>query len=322
MKRICGLRNVGNTCYINASLQILSQIDELNYYLILMKKMKNIPDTILVFEWIGLYKMIHDNQGYIIPYRFIENLKKISIKKNRDEFSTNEQNDSVDLFDFILECIHNSLNHLDKTLHFNKTGCKQVDQYLKKIEESDCSIIPALFLTCTLNQYIHPINKKIEFYKLEHEYKIGLSIPNKHNISLNDCFVETFKEESLTGDNAWFDEKENKKKSVLKRSALTCLPIILCLHLKRWRDNLTKKSDKVESPFILDITKFTIYKERTLYQLFGIVNHEGSINGGHYYSYVLRDKTWFSLNDEIVKSISLDSVIHESNYCLFYRKIK
>jgi ubiquitin C-terminal hydrolase len=321
MKGICGLGNVGNSCYINASLQILSQIDELNHYLLTIKHMKNIPETILVFEWIGLYKMIHENNCSIMPYRFIETLKKVSRKKNRIEFSQTEQNDSIDFFDFILECIHNAMNNLDKSIQSDKSGCIQVDQYLKKVEETDSSIVSKLFLTGTLNQYITPNTKKIEFYKLEHEYKIGLSIPEKKNVSLYDCFIDTFKEESLSGDNAWFDEKENKKKNVLKRSALVCLPTILCLHLKRWRGNLTKKTIKVNSPFVLDITKFTIYKKNSIYELFGILNHEGSIHGGHYYSYVFRDG-WFSLNDNFIQSISVDSIIHESNYCLFYRKIK
>ena len=222
----------------------------------------------------------------------------------------------------MLECIHNSLNLVDKSVSLKKSGCLQVDNYFKKMSDSDCSIVSNLFTCCILNQYINPANKKIEFYKLEHANKIELSIPEKKNVSIYDCFIETFKEDSLHGDNAWFDEKDNKKKDVLKRSALAYTPSILCLHLKRWKENLSKKKMKIESPLLLDITPFTIYKQKQLYELFGILNHEGNMNTGHYYSYVFQDKQWFSLNDENVQLISSDSIIHESNYCLFYRKIK
>ena len=74
MKGICGLGNVGNSCYINAALQILSQIDELNDYLLEMDptlKPNNIADTLILLEWIGLVKMIRENHCSILPYRFI-----------------------------------------------------------------------------------------------------------------------------------------------------------------------------------------------------------------------------------------------------------
>jgi ubiquitin C-terminal hydrolase len=321
MNGICGLGNIGNSCYVNATLQVLSQINELNDYLFTLKKLKDIPEAVIVLEWMGLIKMIRENHSSILPYRFMDQMRKISTKKNREEFSTHEQNDSADFFVFMLECFHNALNHID-TFPMEKSGCIQVDQYIQKNRETDSSIVSKLFISCTLNQYINPVTKKLEFYKLEHDYTIGLSIPEKKIVNIHDCFVESFKEESLHGENAWFDEKENTKKSVLKRSALAYLPTILCLHLKRWRDDLSKKTTKVDSPLLLDMTKFSIYKEKQLYELFAIINHEGRKDCGHYYSYVLRDKTWFLMNDESVQSVSSDTIIHESNYCLFYRKIK
>jgi len=331
MKGICGLGNLGNSCYINATLQILSQIDELNDYLLeIDQSMHNIPDTVVVLEWTGLVKMIQENHCSILPHRFIENIRMISSKKNRPEFSSNEQNDSVEFFEYMMECIHNSLNLLDHSVTLQQSGCLQVDNYFKKMMETDCSIVSTLFVGCMLNQYINPITKKVEFYKLEHNHKIELSIPEKKDrerdkekcLTLYDCFIETFKEDSLHGENAWYDETAKQKKNVLKRCALAYTPSILCLHLKRWRHNLSKHRIKIVSPFLLDLTPFTIYKEKQSYELFGIINHEGGIKGGHYYSYILREKQWFSMNDQIVRPISSDEVIHESNYCLFYRKIK
>ena len=61
MKGICGLGNIGNSCYINATLQVLSQIDELNDYFFSLKKIKDIPDATVVLEWISLIKMIREN---------------------------------------------------------------------------------------------------------------------------------------------------------------------------------------------------------------------------------------------------------------------
>lgn len=322
MKGICGLGNVGNSCYINASLQILSQIHELNDYLLTRDKLRNIPDTIIAFEWINLFKMIQQNHCSIFPHRFLDKMRHTSIQKNRKEFASREQNDSVDYFSFILDCIHNSLNLLDPDIRNDRINHSVICDYLDKIEVKDRSMVQKLFLSCSIYQYIHPITQKLEFYKIEHDQIIGLSIPETDIVSLSDCFVETFKEEIMTGDNEWFDEKENRKKTVLKRSALCYTPPILILHLKRWRSNLSKHNVKIDTPLLIDLQKFTIYKESCPYELFGIINHEGSNQGGHYYSYIKKEGEWYSINDHFIQSISLDQLIHESNYCLFYRKIK
>lgn len=321
MKGICGLGNIGNSCYINASLQILSQIFELNDYLLKVEKLINIPDAIITFEWIHLYKMIQQNHCSISPHRFLDQLKKVAIKKNRHEFSSFDQNDSVDYFAFLIDCMHNSLNQLDKNIKCHRKTDPIICSYLDQIEKKDRSIIQKLFVSCSLYQYIHPITYKKEFSKIEHDSILALSIPETNTVTLYDCFVETFKEELMTGDNAWFDDKENKKKTVLKRSVLCYTPPILILHLKRWRGNLSKKNIKIDTPLEIDLQQFTVFHDKCNYELFGIINHEGNIQSGHYYSYIKKND-WYSVNDHFIQSITTDQLIHESNYCLFYRKIK
>ena len=55
------------------------------------------------------------------------------------------------------------------------------------------------------------------------------------------------------------------------------------------------------------------------YELFGIINHEGNIFGGHYFSYI-KINTWFEFNDTTISQVQ--NIISDKNYCLFYRKIK
>ncbi len=325
MKGICGLGNVGNTCYINAALQILSQIPELNHYLGSREEFKNITDSILTYEWIQLYNMIQENHCSISPHRFLQQMRQTSIRKNRHEFASHQQNDSVEYFAFMIDCIHNSLNLLDPAISIDKpkeTLYSTLFSYLKEIEVKDRSIITHLFLSCSLNQYMDPQTQQICLTKIEHEQIISLSIPDLSNVSLHDCFAETFKDELLTGDNAWFDDKDQIKKTVLKRSALCFLPPILILHLKRWMPNLSKKRKKVHAPTLMDLSPFTQMTDSTMYELFGIINHEGSMQHGHYYAYICKGNEWFSMNDHFVQTISPDQLIHENNYCLFYRKIK
>ena len=75
-------------------------------------------------------------------------------------------------------------------------------------------------------------------------------------------------------------------------------------------------------------------KEKYHYRLLGIVEHLGSMRGGHYVSYVRagdksRGKTekenggsiWYHANDAYVHEVSQDEVLHCEAYILFYEKI-
>jgi ubiquitin C-terminal hydrolase len=55
------------------------------------------------------------------------------------------------------------------------------------------------------------------------------------------------------------------------------------------------------------------------YELFGIINHEGNVFGGHYYSYIKKNN-WFVFDDNTISQVQ--DIISDKNYCLFYRKIK
>jgi len=322
MKGVCGLGNIGNSCYINSALQILTHIPELNDYLLRVEKLVNIPDSIITFEWIQLYKMIQENHCSISPNRFLDRMKKIAQQKNRSEFASFEQNDAVDYFAFMIDCIHNSLNQVYPDANHDMDLAPILVNYLQTVESKDSSMVQKLFLSCTLNQYVDPGTQQIQLSKIEHESIVALSIPETSPVSLYDCLIETYKEEEMKGDNAWYDEKSQQKKSVLKRSAFCFTPPILVLHLKRWRPNLSKNNVFIDTPLTMDLQRFTVYPESCNYELFGIINHEGSNHMGHYYSYIKKNEEWYSINDHFIQSVTPEQLIHPNNYCLFYRKIK
>ena len=64
----------------------------------------------------------------------------------------------------------------------------------------------------------------------------------------------------------------------------------------------------------------------TKYELYGIINHIGNLNGGHYYSFIRNTEedgkftdNWQCCNDERVSAISQEEALSSSNaYILFY----
>jgi len=56
------------------------------------------------------------------------------------------------------------------------------------------------------------------------------------------------------------------------------------------------------------------------YDLYGIINHYGSLHFGHYISIVknLSDNKWYKYDDSIKTEISEDSISKDFAYILFY----
>jgi ubiquitin C-terminal hydrolase len=266
--------------------------------------------------------MIQQNHCSINPNRFLERMRQVSLQKKRHEFVSNQQNDSVDYFLFMQECIHNSLNGLDRQTIVCSDTDPCVRQYMTELETKESSVIHSLFLHCSVYQYVDPETKCIAFSRVEHDTILALSIPEKETITLQDCFVYTFKEELMNQENEWFDEKENRKRPILKRTYLGHTPTLLVLHLKRWKLNFTKNSVVVDTPWVLDLQPFTLNNTSCSYELIGIINHSGSHRSGHYYASIKKGNEWYSMNDQFIQSIHVSHLIHENNYCLFYRKIK
>lgn len=58
-----------------------------------------------------------------------------------------------------------------------------------------------------------------------------------------------------------------------------------------------------------------------VYDLYGVSNHFGSLNGGHYTAYGKNiDGKWYNFNDSSVSSSNENSVVTDAAYLLFYRR--
>ena len=72
----------------------------------------------------------------------------------------------------------------------------------------------------------------------------------------------------------------------------------------------------------MDLSKYCVgYRKNTYkYDLMSVANHDGGLNGGHYYAYVKNvNGKWYNFNDTNVSEMSKDNVVSESAYCLFYQ---
>lgn len=328
-KGLTGMSNLGNTCYINSVIQIISNTHELGEYLINVDKLRNVNEHIITKEWIDLYKLMWSKNVIISPNRFIKLLKETARKLNHDMFSEYSQQDATEFFYFFTDCIHTSLNLNDSLTEINssiKTN-KTLTKYISKYNKTECSIVKKTYNLFILEEYFH--NDKMVIQKIEPTMMLDVPIPiinNKTGITLETCLDYYFKNENLEGENAWYDEKTKQKKDVIKKTKIVLFPPVLIIHIKRWDYKLKKNNKVIEyDKNVLDMKKYTDHNiKNTKYSLFGIINHEGNIFGGHYYSYIKNENNkWYNFNDTSVKEIKNEnSIVNKHNYCLFYRKIK
>ena len=145
-------------------------------------------------------------------------------------------------------------------------------------------------------------------------------------IKLEKLISEFSKKEKLDRDNLYKCEKCQQESEANKKIEIYHVPRILIIHLKRFNNN-KKINTFIEYPLTdLDINNYIQSNDSiSKYDLFGVINHFGSLEYGHYTSYCFNyhDNIWYEYNDRIVNKIpkekEKDIIVNKNGYILFYR---
>jgi len=341
LRGISGLTNLGNTCFINACIQVLSHTTELNNILdnvtIHLKLNKdNKDDTLLLNEWDSLRKLLWSQNCIISPGRFIKQLHNIAFRKERDEFSDFSQNDSSEFFLFIIDCFHSALSR-KVTMDINGIPTNETDllaiscfKKMKELYNKDYSEIYDLFYGIHISQIIslEESNKGNILSNTPEPFSI-INLPIPQNIkepSLFDCLELYLQGEIIDGDNAWYNENTCLKQPIQKQIKYWSLPKILVIDIKRINHYNYRNKNQVLITFPinnLDMSKYVIgySPNQYIYDLYAICNHHGGTLGGHYYSFICVSNRWFCFNDTNVSEITnMNELITPNAYLFFYRK--
>ena len=107
-KGLTGLCNLGNTCYINACMQILSHCYELNE-VIENIHINNDEKSLILYEWKQLKDLMWTSNCVISPNRFISTIQHIAQVKHRELFTGYAQNDLPEFLIFLFDCFHEGI---------------------------------------------------------------------------------------------------------------------------------------------------------------------------------------------------------------------
>lgn len=331
---LTGLRNLGNTCYMNSILQCLCNTPAMadyfnnNYYMedinrsnILGHKGEVAEEFGVIMKalWAGLYKCIS-------PRDF-----KITIGKINEQFSSYDQQDSQELLLFLMDGLHEDLNKADNRKRYKEEENDHLDDQTaadvawSKHKALNESIIVALFqgqFKSTVQcQTCHRKSRTFETFMY-----LSLPLASTSKCSFQDCLRLFSKEERLTDNNKVFCRHCKAHRDSTKKLEIWKVPPILLVHLKRfsyegrWKQKLQTSVDfPLDS---LDLSQYVIGPKQNLkrYNLYGVSNHYGGLDGGHYtaYSKNAAKNRWYKFDDHEVSELSTSSVKSSAAYILFY----
>ena len=132
--------------------------------------------------------------------------------------------------------------------------------------------------------------------------------------------------ELLDEDNKVHCDRCRTKRVVSKGLRLATAPTVLVCHLKRFSFDVygrTRRLSKhVRYPLSLEIGEFMSRANQSKpppYELVGVLVHAGKrCESGHYLAFIKCGERWYKANDEVVVEVSVDVVLQQQAYILFY----
>lgn len=327
-KGLCGIDNLGNTCYVNSIIQCLSHTDWFREYLLIDKYKETVNvdkiQFIIINEFNKLLRGLWYENAVVTPKSFLHYLQILSVKCGSGQFVGNSQQDSNELLVFILDLLHESVSRPNEHLitEDNDAGRTWFSMYKSSYSPFIENIFSQIENKVSCNKCG---NISINYDSIS---ILNLPIPNdKSIINIYDCFNQFKAIEDLNEANQYNCSKCDCLTDAKREETLYKTSNILIISFKRFTkigEMITQKNTQLVNCPIdnLDLSCITTHKTcPKKYSLYAVSNHSGSLNGGHYYSHIKKGTNWYLCNDMYIQTLNKDDVISDKAYILFYKAI-
>ncbi|XP_053704356.1 ubiquitin carboxyl-terminal hydrolase 21 [Synchiropus splendidus] len=332
-----GLRNIGNTCFLNAIVQCLSHTGDLRDYCLLKsyrhdKFSREEAKLTEAFSQVlsGLWRE-NDCGADVNPRRFY-NLFREAVP----HFSGYSQQDAQEFLRFLLERLHAEINRRpcvrrptqEPEQQFARFRISEESAALwKKHLEKDDSRIVDLF-SGQLRSSLHCSVCSHHSNTFDVFCDLSLPVPKSScggEVTLKECLDLFSQEEQLDKENSPMCERCNRHTESTKRLSIQRFPQVVVIHLNRFttsRWSISKSAVQVSFPVTdLDLGPYgPMDCGPVLYHLYAVCNHVGTVNMGHYTACCSDDSGWCCYNDSSVTPVSPKQLQSSQAYVLFYQR--
>ncbi|XP_039760021.1 ubiquitin carboxyl-terminal hydrolase 8 [Pararge aegeria] len=323
---LTGLKNLGNTCYMNSIIQCLNNTAILVTYFCNGQYLEHVNRShstrgAIAEELAAVVRALWSGQYRFIATKDLRN----EVGKHQRAFRGTEQQDSHEFLTILMDWLHLDLQFTIKPPHKETLGASERawHEYTKSKE----SLVLRLFYG-QIRSTVRCSVCRASSATYDSFSNLSLELPaHASRCTLADCLKLYLNDEMIPG---WNCPNCKEKRDAVKKLDISRLPPVLVIHFKRFYvdpkeymcNAYRKKQTYIDFPLEdLDMRQFSLQcPGNPIYNLYAVSNHYGSMEGGHYTAYCKSSVygKWYKYDDHLVTEIPTSEVRSSAAYILFY----
>ncbi|NXG40886.1 UBP42 hydrolase, partial [Psilopogon haemacephalus] len=298
-----GLQNLGNTCFLNSTLQCLTYTPPLANYMLSLEHTQSCHEEgfcMMCTMETHVNQVLCCSNNAIKPTSVINGLKRIG-----KHFHFGSQEDAHEFLCFTVDALQkaclNGSTKLDRSSQATTLIYQIFGGYLRsRVKCLNCKAVSDTY-----------------------EPFLDITLDIKAVTSVTRALEQFVKPEQLDGENSYKCSKCKKMVPASKRYTIHRASNVLTISLKRFANFTGGKINKdVKYPEYLDLRAYMSQSigEPLIYALYAVLVHSGfNCNAGHYLCFIKAGNgLWYRMNDASVELSDIKTVLNQQAYVLFY----